>query len=341
MTTSRKVINLGIEFAVTISSIREQDFEVTNLSDAPFDFLKCQILNSTSWSPPHVYVIDEINKVIKIKFTDTRIPVTTPLSLCVQGVVKQKIEIVENKVLLDGAKTKEAVKNGFSSMFLYTKRMFLAFLLMSILFYFVQGTTFGDFIIDIWAKINAAKVVQMADTFDPRILTNKHPLYETADFTELNAVYKRNFGAKRNLSKIYSFVGNDFFVTNDLITDRKGEFLQLSNDDADDYCSMIGGRLLELDELKAYLAGEYLTVENFIWPVSLRAGIPEWSSSKVSRAFDWDDYYVYFKTSSDLYAVKYKDTKSLKNGYKAVGFDDGKKFAFRCGFEANLYMPAR
>lgn len=336
MTTSRKIISLGPEFAVKVSGTREQEFEVTNLHDETFDYLKCEILNSTSWSPPKVFVTDYINKIIKIKFTDSRIPETTSLLLSVQGVVTQKIEVVENKVLLDGAKTKEAVKDGVGEMWKYIKAMFLAFILGSILLYFVKGTTFGNFVIDMWSNVNAGRVIQIADELDPRILTNKHPVYETAAFTELNAQYKNDLGDKKNLSKLYSFVGNGFFVTNDLITDAKGDFLKLSNPDAENYCSLIGGRLLEISELQAYLAGKYLTIENFIWPVSLRAKISEWSSSNVS----WDNYWVYVKSSLEDIG-EFENVKLLANNYKMIEFDDDEEFAFRCGFSANLYMSAK
>jgi hypothetical protein len=59
MTTSRKQINIGSEFAITVPHAREQEFEIINLNDFEFDYLKCEILNSTSWAPPEIYVCDE------------------------------------------------------------------------------------------------------------------------------------------------------------------------------------------------------------------------------------------------------------------------------------------
>jgi hypothetical protein len=287
----------------------------------------------TSWAPPEIYVCDEINKIVKIKFNDTRIPIGTSLQLCVQGVVSQKSEVVNKTVLLDAGKiTQSAVDTAFNS-WLYIKRTFQLFIAASLVLFFIQGTTFGNFIIDIWAKFNAAKVIQMADEIDPRIATNIHPVYKTASFTQLNASVKDILGESWDLTKTYNFVGNNILVTKNLITDSQGKILKLEWGDASSYCKIIGGRLLELSELQAYLAGKYLTIENFAWPISLKSNIPEWSGTNVS----WDNYWLYIKQDGGLYVTHYDNIKILKNGYQAAEVDDGEEHAFRCGLEIKNY----
>lgn len=341
MTTSRKQINLGPEFAVIVNAAREQEFEVLNLYDAPFDYLKCSILNSTSWLPPEVYVTDEVNKIIKIKFTDNRLPANTSLLLSVQGCVKQKIEIVETKVLLDGAAVKAGIQDGASSVWLYCKSMFMLFLLASILLFFVKGTIFGDFVLDMWEHFNAAKFVKKAYELDPRVVSNKHQVYQTAHFTEANSIYKEQFGNDKELAELYRFAGNDFFVMQDLAKDSTGITLLVTYSDAVDFCDWRFGRLMDMAELKAYLAKEYLKVENPFWPINLRPYVAEWSGEDYSMLSD--DYWLYLKKMDPL-IVEGIDPGNIKfnKDKRFILADDGDaKAAFRCAFNGNIYSMAQ
>lgn len=336
MTTSRQEINLGELFTVSVPNTREKDFKVLNLQDHTFDGLICKITNSTSYAPPAAYVIDSVNNIIKIKFEDSRLNLNTALELIVQGAVSEKIEIVQKNVLLDGEKTVAAVKNTASGTWKALKIILWSFLALSFFFYFIKGSAFGNFVIDVWSKFNAAQVIKMSDQLDPRILTNKHPVYETAAFTEFDAVYKRNFGFRNNLKDLYQFAGYDFFVTGDLITNRDGSFMLVTKSDAEDFCELIAGRLLSTEELKAYLAGEYLTIENFIWPISLRGKIPEWSETR----HNFDNYWLYIK-NTPAEEIKDVDDIKLSPDKKFIVADDGDvKAAFRCGFNGNLFLPA-
>lgn len=338
MTTSRQKIELGKPFTVAVPNSREKDFEVLNLGDHRFDGLICKILNTTSYAPPTAYIIDEVNNIIKIRFEDARLNLNTALEMIVQGAVSEKIEVVQKTVLLDTRKTVEAAKNAASGSWKTLKVIFWSFIALSIVFYFIKGSTFGDFIIEAWSKFNAAQVIKMADTLDPRILTNKHHVYETAAFTELDALYKRNFGSGKNLKELYRFAGNDFFVTADLIKNRDDSFMLVTKSEAENFCEMIAGRLLSIEELEAYLAAEYLTIENFIWPISLRGEIPEWSGTKDR----WDNYWLYLKNALPE-TVEGLDADDIKSSpyKKFISADDGDvKAAFRCGFNGNIFLQA-
>lgn len=338
MTTSRQKIELGKPFTVSVPNSREKDFEVLNLQEHNFDKLICKIINSTSYAPPTAYVTDDINNIIKIRFDDSRLNLNTALEMIVQGAVSEKIEVVKKTVLLDGKKATEAVKKTASGSWKALKVIFWSFIALSFFFYFIKGSTFGDFVIDAWSRFNAAQVIKMSDKLDPRILTNKHSVYGTAAFTEWNAIYKRNFGAGNDLKDLYRFAGNGFFVTEDLMKNQDSSFMLLTKSGADDYCELIAGRLLSTEELRVYLAGQYLTIENFIWPISLQGGTPEWSRTR----YAWDDYWLYLKnTLADNMKGLDKDDIKLSPGGKFVAADDGDvKAAFRCGFTENIFLPA-
>lgn len=338
MSTSRQKIELGRPFAVVIPNSREKDFEVLNLGDHKFDGLVCKILNTTSYAPPTAYIIDEVNNIIKVRFEDVRLNPNAALEIIIQGVISEKIEVVRKTVLIDGQKTVEAAKNAASGGWKALKVAFWSFIALSILFYFIKSSAFGDFIIEMWSRFNAAQVIKMTDEIDPRIMTNKHHVYETATFAEFEALYKRNFGSGKSLKKLYRFAGNGFFVTEDLIKNKDGSFMLATQSDAEDFCEMIAGRLLAMEELKAYLAGQYLTIENFIWPVSLRAEIPEWSGIK----YRWDDYWLYLKDThpDNIKGIDQDDIK-LSPDKKFIVADDGDvKAAFRCGFDGTIFLQA-
>ena len=339
MTTSRQKIYLGKPFTVSVPNSREKDFEVLNLQEHEFDSLTCAITNSTSHAPPKAWITDSVNNIIKIRFDDSRLNLNTALEMIVQGAVIQKVEVVRKTVLLDGEKTAEAVKNTASRGWKALKITFWSFIILSLFFSFIKGSAFGDFMIETWSRFNAAQVIKLADELDPRILTNKHPVYETAAFAEFQAVYKRNFGSKKNLKNLYRFAGNGFFVTEKLVENKDGSPALLTKSEADNHCELLAGRLLSTKELRAYLAGQYLTVENVIWPVSLQALIPEWSGTK----YAWDNYWLYLKDGLPD-SVKGLDTNNIKTspGGRFVVADDGDvKAAFRCGFTENLFLPAR
>ena len=348
MTTSRMQIKLGTEFSITLPNGREKDFEVINLhqTDADgkpivFDSLKCQIINSTSWYPPLVYIIDDVNHIIKIKFTDSTIPMTTSLTLLVQGCVSTVVEEKVTNILLDPVKLKEGTIAAASDLWLYMKKSMYLFGGASILLYFMSGSTFGDWILHVWSNLNAGQVIQTAQKMDTRILTNKHEVYNSAAFLEYNALYKRNHGSDSDLSKLYNVVGNGMFVTKYLIIDNYGKTLLLDHGDAKDYCRNIGGRLLEVEELKAYLAGKYLDFENLAWPIRLHEEVPEWTADNVS----WDNYWVFVKDKKGLSyshsGVSFGDVRPLKDGYTLVEADDGVELAFRCGFTEDYYIRSK
>lgn len=338
MNTSRQKIELGKPFTVAVPNSREKEFEVLNLQSHNFDRLICKILNSTFYAPPVAYVTDETNNIIKIRFEDSRLNLNTALEIIVQGAVDEKVEVIERKVLIDGQKTVEAAKSAASGSWKALKIAFWSFIALSILFYFIKSSAFGDFVIDVWSRFNAAQVIKMTDELDPRIMTNKHHVYKTASFTEFDALYKRNFGSGKSLKELYRFAGNGFFVTEDLIKNKDGSFMLVTQSDAEDFCEMIAGRLLSMEELKAYLAGQYLTIENFIWPVSLRAEIPEWSGIK----YRWDDYWLYLKDThpDNIKGIDQDDIK-LSPDKKFIVADDGDvKAAFRCGFDGTIFLQA-
>lgn len=338
MATSRQKIYLGKPFTVAVPNTREKEFEVLNLQDHDFDSLICKVMNSTSYAPPTAYITDEVNNIIKIKFEDPRLNLNTGLEMIVQGAVSEKIEVVEKKVLLDGEEVKKTAKNAASGGWRALKVIFWSFIALSFFFYFIKGSVFGDFIINSWSNFNAAQVIKMTDKLDPRILTNKHPVYETAAFTEFNAAYKRNFGYGKNLKELYRFVGNDFFVTEDLTKNKDGSFMLVTLGKAEDFCELISGQLLSTEELRAYLAGKYLTIENFIWPVSLRDKVPEWSANR----YEYDDYWLYIKAALPA-TIKGLDNDDIKLSpdKKFVVADNGDvKAAFRCAFHGNMFLPA-
>lgn len=329
--TIRKQIRFGVPFTISVNNYREQEFEVLNFHDQKFDQPVCTIKNTTSYPPPTAYVTDAANGVIKLVFHE-KTPYSASLELLVQAGVAQKVEVTETKVLLDGEAAKEKAKQVAAGTWTTLKKAFWGFVIVSLIFWFVKGSTFGDWIISVWSKINAAQIIQMADEMDPRILTNKHPVYESAGFTQLNAYYKEEFGAKKDLKDLYRFVGNNFFVTADLIKNRDGSHMKVDREVAEEFCEIIAGRLLSTEELKAYLAGRYLTIENFIWPVSLRRNEPEWTGTKIA----WDNYFVYLKDSPN----PVRDEVPTVNKFVEADEDDY-RFAFRCGFHENIFTPAK
>lgn len=331
MATARKQIKFGVPFTISVNNFREHEFEVANFHDQKFDQLACAIKNTTTLPPPTVYVTDAINGIIKLIF-HPKTPINAGLELLVKDGVAQKVEVTEQRILFPDGAIAGKFRSATSGSWLTIKKMFWGFLLASTVFWFVKGTVFGDWVIGVWSKINAAQVIQMADELDPRILTNRHAVYESAGFTQFNAVYKASFGADKNLKNLYRFVGNGFFVTADLVKDRNGGYLRLEREDAEELCETIAGRLLSVEELPAYLAGQYLTVENPAWPVSLRSNEPEWSKTKASSMFG-DDYYVYLKDSEN------PNPRKTVTADKFVSLDeDDYKLAFRCGFEEKTFV---
>lgn len=338
-------IKLGTEFSITLPNGREKDFEVINLHQTDengkpivFDGLKCQIMNATSFKPPDVWVIDDVNHIVKIRFTDATIPMTTPLTLLVQGCISTVVVEKVTNILLDAEKLKEGTVAAASDLWAYIKKSMYLFGGASILLYFMSGSTFGDWVLNAWSNLNAGKVIQTTQKIDTRVLTNKHEVYNSASFLEYNAVYKRNNGRDADLAELYNVVGNETFVTKYLMIDTYGKTLLLDHGDAKNYCREIGGRLLEVEELEAYLAGKYLTLENMAWPIRLHEETPEWTATNVS----WDNYWVYVKDKSGLSyshpGLKFDNIRPLTNGYTLIEADDGIAFAFRCGFTKDFYI---
>ena len=339
MTISRQKINFGVPFTITRPKAGEKVLFVENFNSQPFDSLKVTITNSSSYPPPQVWVSDEVNQLITLKGFDS-IPQTTALELLVQGVVATKIVTEEKKVLLSDeslAAVKDAPAKAVSWMWLSIKRALILFMGMAFCLWLMKGTQIGDAINNIWSKLNAAQAVSMVSEIDPRIHTNRHPVYKTSAFTQVNSHYKRRHGDDKDLTKLYNFVGNEFFMTHDLTTHASGQFMLLDHGDAQEYCEGMGGRLPTMRELAAYLAGEYLTVENVVWPVSLRANVAEWTSNNVS----WDNYFLYLKRDNSRPISKSDNVVELDNKYKLIEVDDGEEHAFRCGFPAVWYMPAK
>lgn len=336
MSTSRQQIKFGEAFTVSVNNVRQEEFEVLNFHDQDFDTLLCKITNSTSYVPPAAYVTDEINSIIKLVF-DSRTPINAGLELLLQGGVSTKEVIVEKKYLIDGQAVKEGAKTAVSSSYSMVKTMIIGFLAVSFIFWGIKGTSFGDLVIDIWSKFNAAQVIQMADQLDPRIISNKHQIYQSAHFTAANSIFKEEFGDEAELSKLYTFAGNDIFVMSDLAQDKAGMTLFVTHREAVNLCDVRFGRLMTKKELKAYLAREYLTVENPFWPINLRSQIAEWSVEDYS--FFSDDYWLYIKSSNHL-IVSGLDTDNIRyNEDKTfILADDGKvTAAFRCAFDGHIY----
>lgn len=330
--TTRKQIRFGVPFTISVNNYREQEFEVLNFHDQEFDQIVCAIKNTTSYPPPAAYVTDASQGIIKLVFHE-KTPYNASLELLVQGGVAQKVEVTEQKIMFEEGAIRDKAKAAVSGTWTTAKKMFWGFMAASVIFWFVKGTTFGDWIIGVWSKINAAQVIQMADELDPRILTNRHEIYESSAFTEMNAAYKREFGAKRDLRDLYRFVGQDFFVMADLARNHDGSCMRTDREDAEAFCERIAGRLLSTEELLAYLAGQYLTIENFTWPVSLRADEPEWTDTKVTA---YDNYFIYLKDAPN----PVEDKKPTPNKFVEADEDDY-KIAFRCGFSGNIFRPAQ
>ncbi len=338
---NRQKINLGVPFTIVRPQSNEKEFIVANLTDTPFDFLKCEILSSTSYPPPTPFVTDEAAKIVKLKGFE-QVPQTTSLNVVIQGVVATKNVTVEKRTLLSDEKI-EALKSlplaAGSSLMGYTRRALILFFVGSFVLYSVKGTAFGDWLNDFWAKINAARFVEMASNLDPRIATNGHEVYKSRAFTLLNADYKKEFGADQDLRKLYRFVGDrqtkdgerGFFVTSDLIRDANGEPLLYSQNEAEKHCSKMGGLLLERSELKSYLASHYAGVENFFWPIIRRGTIPEWTGDNFSWVFrkSW----LYLKESE-----KSPNDNDIQDGF--VVASKGIEAAFRCGSWESFYDEA-
>jgi len=325
---NRQRIKFGTKFPVQVSNTGEHEFEVLNFHEKAFDRLICNITNTTSFPPPEVYISDESAGIIKAKF-NAGTPPGKALELLIQRRVAQTVITEEKKVLLDG----ESVKKAASGSWAIIKNMFWGFLIASLFLLLIKGTYFGDIIVGVWSKLNAAKVASAVSDFDPRILTNDHPVYKTAAFTQYNTNYKHFFGPESELRELYAFVGEDFFVTKDLIKNSDGSYFLATKSDADAYCEEIGARLPSPAELDTHLPEKYLNIENFTWPVNLRSNVPEWTGEKES----WDNYWLYLKDGKNpikdeiVYLSEKKQTK-------LVSADNGDyRFAFRCVFSERYY----
>lgn len=331
MVTSRKQIKFGVKFAVSVTNTREQEFEVINFHDRPFDLLLCEIKNTTSYPPPNTYVADKEKGIIKVQYSN-KIPTNTALEMIIQGGISQKTEVVEKKVLLDHQAVKAGIEKTAAKTISALKTTLVLFIFTSLVWYMLSKSDWGQNIVNIAEKTNAPALINAVNDLDPRILTNKHPVYKSAPFTVMESIYKTHFNTDKSLSDLYNFVGDAFFVTKDLLKKQDGSYMLVTKSEADNFCERVGGRLLSINELKKYLAGQYLSIENFVWPISLKSYIPEWSGTKES----WDNYWLYLKDS-----VIPADIDSEAVG-KFVSADDGDiKAAFRCGFSENYYMPAK
>jgi len=330
----KKQIKLGVKFSVKLPNSREQEFEVSDFNEHTFDVLGTEITNTTSYAPPEAFVVDKTRGIIKLVFNDN-IPQATPLEIIVFGIVAEKKVTTQKKVLFSDEKV-QAIKDTPKSMAAWlwalVKTSVAAFIIASLLLFFIKDTKPGAIINKLWVYINAAKIVEIAENFDARIITNSHPVYKTGTFLEFNKIYQKTFNTEENLKGLYAFVGNDFFVTKDLIKDDSGFVLQ-DREGAASYCAMMGGRLLNIMELKVYLAKQYANIENFLWPVALRPGMAEWSETKQSF---YDNYWIYLK--KDKKTLNIIEGMPTKDGFISVDEDDF-DLSFRCGFEARTYLP--
>jgi hypothetical protein len=344
MITSRKQISFGVPFTISVNNVREQELEVLNFHDRLIDGIDCKITNTTSYVPPTAYVTDEANGIIRLKFHD-KTPINTGLELVLRGVVAQKVEVTQTNVLIDGQAAKDGAVTGLAWIWRTIKAMFIGFIVASVIFTFIKGTTFGDILMSAWSKFNAATAIQLIDELDPRILTNRHDVYKSAAFTEINALYKRNHGANKELKKLYRFVGGSFFITDDLIKNHDGSYMLLTKGDADaeDFCNTIGGNLLEIEELSGYLENNFLTIANIV--LYRRDEIPEWSGTRYAM----DNYWMYLKDSNaeaikniaDQMGDEPDELKKIGQG-RFIEADNGDvEAAFRCGLSGNIFRPAQ
>jgi hypothetical protein len=337
---ARQTIYLGRPFTIVRPPSGEKELYVANFDEAPFDFLKCTIQNSTSYSPPDAFVTDSVNKIIKVKGFDG-VPNTASMELIVQGVRSVKtVNVIEEKKVLLSDETLQAVKDAPKAAAAFTylnlKRSFWAFMFVSFILFIIKGTSFGDKVNEVWSWFNAARVINIAENFDMRIASNKHPVYETSEFTAINARYKERFGDDKDLRNLYHFAGNTkienghmsgYFITGDLIM-KGGKPWLVSKGKAEDYCEVMGGVLPTRAELKTFLAQQYVGIDNFVWPIKRRNTEPEWSSDDYSWLFN---SWIYLKEGGEN-----STGNEVINGF--VKASDSTKAAFRCSFYGHHYI---
>jgi hypothetical protein len=336
MDTSRVSINFGQVFTLTVPNSKEKEFKVENYHDQPFDTLRCFIKNTTSYPDPEIIISDATNGVIKLIFHPTTVA-GIPLEMEVKRGIDQRIVEQVSRPILNAESVKDAANattTFFGDVWKRLKTTVIIFIGLSVLFYAIKGTKTGEFLLEVWQKVNAAKIVSMVDELDPRILTNRHELYSSIEWTQFTTYYKKQFGADTDPQNIYNYVGNDFFVTKDLVTDKAGKLLLVDREEAEDICEQIGGRLLNIEELKAYLAGQFIGVENITWPIKLRPYTPEWTDTKVSF---YDNYYLYIKD-----APKPPESNKQPTSDRFIEVDEDEvDAAFRCGFPTAYYLPVK
>lgn len=341
MATSRVQIKFGVPFTVSVGNAREQEFEVLNFHDAPFDFVLCKITNTTSETPPEVYVTDQLNGIIKAKFS-AQTSIGANLEMIIQGGVAQKNIIEEKKVLFSDEKleaVKQAPKVGLLASLRMIKYLVLSFVVGSLFLYALRNTNLGQAL----TNFNAAKGAKVLENFDHRIHTNKHPIYKTADFVALNAEYKREFGDDQDLERLYNFVGDvkvqngvvtGMFILKDLARDQKGLPVLATWFDADKHCEKMGGILLSSNELKTYLADQYIGVDNFLWPIQRRSNTREWTADQHSSIPFFKTFWMFLKRDPTN-----PSQKQPQNGFVIASGKE--KAAFRCGFSENFYIAAK
>jgi hypothetical protein len=337
--TIRKQIKLDSPFSVSVPNARLIELELVDAEDKHLDFLSCEITNTTNYAPPKAYLIDRVNRIIRLEFGAT-IPISTALEMRITAVQPTVEETIIKRPLLSDEAAQTVKKSPLAfAMFLFTsvKWTLISFVIGSIFLYIISDTRTGD----ILNKFNAATGAKTLKNFDMRIATNNHPIYKSSVFLTVNARYKKEFGDDKDLSKLYRFVGNreaedgsktGFFVTEDIIYDKDGMPLALSKGDAEDYCELAGGMLLNRSELETYLAQQYAGINNFFWPVQRRSRISEWTENSASWLFGRS--WIYLKEEG------LNPTDNKPRGRFVVA-GNGVKAAFRCGFSENIYMAAR
>lgn len=339
---ARQTIELGRPFTIVCPDTGEKEFYVKNLTDSPFNELRCSITNSTSYAPPKAFVTDKTNKIIKLKGF-AGIPPTTSLSILVQGEVFQQVIVNETHktVLLSDEKleaAKQVPKKGLLAIWKYIKWSIFFLIAGSFLLHLGQNTQVGK----ILNNFNAATGAKVLENFDLMIATNNHPLYETSAFMMLNAQHKEEFGDDQDLSKLYHFAGNvksdrgmktGVFVLRDVVRDQKGLPVMKTWNEADSRCEKMGGLILNKSGLKTYLAKQYAGVTNFIWPIQRHSSIREWTGDSHSGIPFFKTSWMFIKEDG----VNPTD-KEAKDGF--VVAKNSEKGAFRCWFSETFYMAA-
>lgn len=167
--------------------------------------------------------------------------------------------------------------------------------------------------------VNAADgitgVVQNREEYS-RVATNSYDeVFLSKDIVEKEEKLKIKY------SELFWYVGDGVFFMRDLVKDKEGKVVLSDKEDADEYCSNLGAKVLSSENQNTIFSSPYLPF------VTHDRDTPQWTSDNPSG----DDYVILLENG------KGPDNSYRENGL-LMGDEDDVKAGFRCGFHKSKFI---